>query len=267
MDEGRSRLVALIGTIALHVLVVWWLATSPEAAERILRAVEMDVVDLTPEPEPESEAEPEVEQEPEPEPDPQPEKVRPSKNFTAVAEPEEVTPDEHPPEEASEVPPSPPPVIDFGEQNFASQGAGTGWGMKASHGGSRSGVYRPGSRGGTGTGGGPATKQPTKQPRRDFAPVPLGSLSRHPEAIGRIDTSNYPAEARRQFIEGTVRLEVEIRANGRVRGVRVLSDPGGGLGPHAAAQVRRLRWRPALDRRGQQVDARITYTVRYILDY
>jgi protein TonB len=76
----------------------------------------------------------------------------------------------------------------------------------------------------------------------------------------------YPEEARRQSLEGAVQLLVEVRADGRVRAVRILRDPGGGLGAAAAAQVRRMRFRPALNRQGRPVDARLVYTVRYVLD-
>ena len=63
-----------------------------------------------------------------------------------------------------------------------------------------------------------------------------------------------------------MRLLVEVRASGRVRNVRILTEPGGGLGAAAVAFVRRLRFRPALDQQGRPVDARITYTVRFLLD-
>jgi protein TonB len=256
MEEGRFRLLALVGTVLLHVVVVWWLATSPEAAERLLQAMPMDVVDLTP-PEPEKQPEP-----PPPEPEPEPEPVKQAKRQPAKrAEPEpEPEPEAPPPTDA---PPSPPPVIDFTAANMAAAGSGTGWGMQASNGGSIKGVYRPGERGGTGTGD---TAPAPPPPRPDFSPVPVSSLSRGASPIGTISTRDYPDEARRQYIEGTVRLEVEVRADGTVRNIRVLDEPGGGLGRHAMTQLRRLRWRPALDRQGRPVDSRITYTFRYLLE-
>jgi len=273
MSEGKTRLVALVGTVALHVLVVWWLASSPEAQARILRAMDMDVVDLTPEPEPEPAPEQLAEPEPAPEPEPEPERVRPPRR----ARPDRPTnersqDDDRPPSEDDSEPSEPgepdqppgPRVIDFGEQNFALSGVSTGWGMQSSSGGSRYGVYRPGARGGGGggpsAGGGGLDAGPP-----DFSPVPESQLSRNASLIGRLER-RYPEEARRRLIEGSVRLMVEVRANGRVRGVRVLSDPGGGLAEAAVQEIRRARFRPALDRHGQAADTRIVYTVRYILD-
>lgn len=272
MEEGRTRLIALVGTIALHVLVVWWLASSPEAQERILRAMDMEVVDLAPEPEPP----PEVELPPEPlaEPEPEPEPVidRPQRRVRRDVDPS--TPPDGRPESDDESEPSTDPgepdqpagprIIDFGEQNFALSGASTGWGMRTSAGGSRFGVYRPGARGGGG--GGPSAGGGGLEPGPpDFSPVPDGQLSRTARLIGVLDR-RYPEEARRQMVEGSVRLMVEVRANGRIRNIRTLNDPGGGLATAAVAAIRRARFRPALDRRGQPVDTRIVYTVRYILD-
>jgi periplasmic protein TonB len=279
MNEGRTRGLAFIGTIALHVLVVWWLASSPEQTARILRAVEMDFVELEQPAEerpPPPAAAPEAEPEPEIAAVPEPERVQ-RRRVTKVRQ--DVTPDSRP---ASDDPPSPqqaeepsegpsdqppgPRIIDFGEQSFAAAGTGAGWSMRASEGGSRYGVYRPGVRGGGGGGGGPsAGLGPLTEERPDFSPVPQSQLTRQATLIGRLER-RYPEEARRAQIEGIVRLMVEVRANGRVRQARAISDPGGGLGEAAVEAIRRVRFRPALDREGQPVDTRIVYTVRYILD-
>jgi protein TonB len=263
MNEGRTRAAALAGTVALHVLVVWWLATSPEAAEQILQAMPMDFVDLPDEPPP---TEPEV-AEPEPAPEPEPERVErprrrqaPTEEARTQAAPAEPAAPGSPETPVPDQPPG-PRVIDFGEQNFA-LGGGAGWGMRASAGGSRFGLYRPGSRGG----GGPSANvgaEPSARP--DFSPVPRGALSREAE-LGAPLERRYPEEARRRQVEGAVRLMVEVRANGRVRNVAALDDPGGGLAQAAVEALRRARFRPALDRQGQPVDSRIVYTVRFVLD-
>jgi len=255
VEDGRSRLLPLLGTVAVHVGVVGWLAASPERAARIIDAVSMDVVDLTPEPEAEPEQAVEPEKQPEPEPRRQirqqkrPEKVRPE------PEPEpEVAPDPEPPPA--------PPAFDFGEQSFALPGAGAGFAMSPAAGSSPLGVYVPGRRpsaAATGSGGG------QRSAATGFAPVPAGALGRSAEPLdaGR---PPYPEEARRQYIEGPVRMMVEVRANGTVRNVRVLSDPGGGLAAAAVEHIRRLRFRPAQDRQGRPVDSRLVWTVRYVLD-
>ena len=161
----------------------------------------------------------------------------------------------------SDAPPE-PPSIDFGEQNFAANGAGASWGMAAAHGGSKTGVYRPGSKGGGGTA---RPTPPRPAPRRAFNPVPSGQLSKAPRLASTLP-HHYPDRAKRQFIEGIVILRVEIRSNGTVRNVAVQRDPGGGLGAAAAEEMRRARFTPALDRAGRRVDVIISYRYRYILE-
>jgi TonB family protein len=95
--------------------------------------------------------------------------------------------------------------------------------------------------------------------------VPQTGLSRRAQLESRL-ARRYPDSARRLDIEGVVRLLVEVRSNGTVRNVRVITDPGGGLGEAAVEELRSARFRPALDRRGRAVDTRIVYTVRYVLE-
>ena len=63
----------------------------------------------------------------------------------------------------------------------------------------------------------------------------------------------YTDELRMQRIEGVVALEVEVRADGSVGRVRVVEDPGFGLGPAAIRAIRALRFRPAIDAQGRAV--------------
>jgi protein TonB len=274
VSEGRAKLIPLAGTVLLHVAVVAWLAATPEQRAAVMRAVEMDVVDLTPEPEELQPEQREADQEPPPPPPPEPEQPlqRPVPRAKLPPPPEAPPPqpqEESPPDEPpSQEPSAPPAMLDFGEQNLAAPGSGTGWNMATSEGSASQGLYRRGNpnatSGGSGGGGSPPAA-PAPPPRPDFAPVPSSQLSREPSLVGRIST-DYPPEARRQSIEGAVRLLVEIRANGQVRNVRILSEPGGGLGNAAAEQLRRARFNPARDRNGRPVDTRIIYTVRYLLD-
>jgi protein TonB len=265
MEEGRYRLVAMVGTILLHLAVVWWLATSPERTSRILQAIDMEVVDLTPpEPltEPEPEPEPEALTEPEPEPEPEPVPRRVTKRQPDPEPSDEPPPDETPPDRPPSDEPPQPPSVNFGEQNFVGQGEGASWGMAAANGGSRMGVYRPGSRGGGGGAPPPPTQPP---PRPSWDPAGRGDISRSVQPLNEFRPP-YPQQAQRQFIEGVVMLEVQIRRDGTVRSVRILRDPGGGLGEAAAAAIRQVRFRPALDRQGQPVDVIISYNYRFILE-
>ncbi len=274
MREGKTRLVAFLGTVALHVAVVAWLTASPERAERLLDALEMDLVELREEPDPGPEPlppppEPEVEPAPAPEPDPAPRRER----REPPPEPEEAPPEEEetPPVDEAPAEPGPegpvdeapgPRVLDFGDESFATSGSGATWGMRASRGTSVNAPYRPGVRGGGGGGGGGdgvASRQ------GEFQPVPQSGLSRLARLESRL-ARRYPEEARRLEVEGTVRLLVDVRSNGTVASVRVLSDPGGGLGDSAVAELRDARFSAALDREGRPVDTRVVYTVRYVLE-
>ena len=102
----------------------------------------------------------------------------------------------------------------------------------------------------------PATVKPS--------PVPLYELDSQPTVIGDVRIP-YPEDARSRGIEGTVVLSVLVDETGRVRTVKVLSGPGGGLDQAAAKAVERIRFRPAL-RKGQPVAAQITYRYTFLLD-
>jgi protein TonB len=96
------------------------------------------------------------------------------------------------------------------------------------------------------------------------SPVPLYELDSQPTVIGDVRIP-YPEDARSRGIEGTVVLSVLVDEAGRVRTVKVVSGPGGGLDQAAAKAVERIRFRPAL-RRGQPVAAQITYRYTFLLD-
>jgi protein TonB len=108
--------------------------------------------------------------------------------------------------------------------------------------------------GGTGTGTGRA---PAFRPAAD--------VSRAPEVAEEV-RAEYPEEARREGIQGAVRLLVLIRKDGSVYRVRVLEDPGYGLGEAAREALSRFQFRPALGPDGEAVDYQIYYTYRFVLD-
>ena len=95
----------------------------------------------------------------------------------------------------------------------------------------------------------------------------LKDLSKRPQPkSGQIDSPPYPAEARREGIEGTVVLKVHIKKNGLVSRVRIIKDPGGGLGEIARAAMLKELWTPPLDRTGNPVSTVIIYSYRFVLD-
>jgi protein TonB len=99
----------------------------------------------------------------------------------------------------------------------------------------------------------------------DFSPAAPRELSRKPEVTRQV-VIPYPDEARRKGIEGTVILRVEVRKDGTVRSVRVLKDPGSGLGEAARKAMTRFRFSPARNKRGRPVDYRLVYKYTFVLD-
>lgn len=126
----------------------------------------------------------------------------------------------------------------------AGGGAGTGQGTGIGE-GSGSGIG-PGSGGGTGGG-----------PYRQGSGITAPSLLREVKP-------DYTEEARRRGIEGDVVLEIVVRADGGVTGVKVLQGLGAGLDQRAADAVRQWRFAPAR-RHGQAVDVVVEVAVAFKL--
>lgn len=79
--------------------------------------------------------------------------------------------------------------------------------------------------------------------------------------LPRVD---YPPNALLNEIEGVVRLDVVLGADGVVREVNVLEAPSGELAEAARAALRAARFRAAT-RDGQPVEARFSYRYRFEL--
>lgn len=75
----------------------------------------------------------------------------------------------------------------------------------------------------------------------------------------------YPEEAKRDGIEGTVRLRVMVDMEGSVAGVQVLSGPGHGLDEAAREALMRFRFKPAIVNSAPTMTT-ITYEYKFILD-
>ncbi|MGH9481825.1 MAG: energy transducer TonB, partial [Terriglobales bacterium] len=76
----------------------------------------------------------------------------------------------------------------------------------------------------------------------------------------------YTTEAAAHRIEGEVRLEARLRADGTVEVLRVLNRLGFGLDASAAAAARQLKFRPAR-RHGQLVDWTVVLHIDFRLAY
>ena len=127
-----------------------------------------------------------------------------------------------------------------GSGNGVGSGQGTGIGE-----GTGSGIG-PGSGGGTGGG-----------------PYRPGSGITPPGLIREVKP-DYTEEARRRGVEGDVVLEIVVRADGGVGGVKILQGLGGGLDQRAVEAVRQWRFSPAR-RYGTPVDVLVEVAVEFTL--
>ncbi len=116
------------------------------------------------------------------------------------------------------------------------------------------------ARQGPASAGVPAVPRPRPRPRP--RPVTVKVLPR-PISVPRLP---YPEAARRQGIEGTVKLEVTIGKNGRVLEVRVLRGIGFGLDQVAVRALKMSRFKPALGSDGKPMVYKIRYRYTFRLE-
>ena len=184
------------------------------------------------------------------------------------AEPPPAVPPPAVPPDADEAPEEAPeekPVFDLGDNTFALSGQGAGWNLNRSEGNTKfAGVAKPSQKSVRGSkpkgvaGGIPGGT--------GNAPIPPRDLSRRPQLkSGEARKPQYPHEARKLGIEGRVILRVFIDKNGRVKSVRIVKDPGSGLGHAAKATMLRERWTPPLDKKGRPVPTVITWAYTFDL--
>jgi TonB family protein len=265
-SAGRGSL-ALVLSVAFHVLFAVGMLFLPEQIRKSYDIVDLSVERKQVEKQEEEQPEPEVEPEEE-KPEPDEPKLKPKPKPKPEEEPEPPpapVPDE---EEAPEDAPEAPPVFDLGDNTFAKgDGQGAAWSLNRSEGNTKFAAVAG------------KNQKPVRntKPRTDpdgkpggkggFKPVPSKNLSERPKpANGPIKIPPYPAEARRDGIEGRVLLQVFIDKKGKVYKVRVLKEPGGGLGKVAREYMFKERWKPARDKSGNPVDTIITYTYTFVLE-
>lgn len=99
---------------------------------------------------------------------------------------------------------------------------------------------------------------------RTYAPVPLYQVSKIPKVRG-ICKASYPKAAKDQGITGKVQLEVDIKEDGAIGTVRVLSGLGHGLDEAAVEGIRGCTFEPA-EQNGKAVATRIVYTFTFIIE-
>ncbi len=94
--------------------------------------------------------------------------------------------------------------------------------------------------------------------------VPPGGADTDPVSLGEIKVP-YPEEAKKNEIEGSVRMKVTIDPEGHVTDVAVINGPGYGLNEAALAAMRKFRFKPAM-KGGEAVGTTIVYTYTFLLD-
>jgi TonB family protein len=76
---------------------------------------------------------------------------------------------------------------------------------------------------------------------------------------------NYSGDARNAHVEGTVVLQVVITTDGRAINVKILKDPGNGLGMKAVESVRKWEFKPAVGPDGKPVAVVVPIEVTFRL--
>jgi protein TonB len=94
--------------------------------------------------------------------------------------------------------------------------------------------------------------------------APPGGADVEPVLEGEVKIP-YPEEAKKNEVEGSVRLKVTLSPEGQVTEVAVISGPGYGLNDAAKAALKKFRFRPAL-KGGEPVGYTFIYTYTFLLD-
>lgn len=94
--------------------------------------------------------------------------------------------------------------------------------------------------------------------------APPGGADTEPVMLGEVKIP-YPDEAKKNEIEGSVRLKVTLDPEGLVSAVAVISGPGYGLNEAARDALRKFRFKPAT-KGGENVGYTFVYTYTFLLD-
>jgi protein TonB len=163
-----------------------------------------------------------------------------------------------------------PPVFDLGDNTFAKKGQGAAWSLNRSEGNTK--YAKMADKNQKSVRGTKVKRAPTGVAGATgtdavFKPVPSKDWSKRPSLLKKqSQIPPYPVQAKRDGIEGKVKLQVFIDKTGRVKKVRIISDPGGGLGAAAKKHMQKLKWQPAYNKNGKPVDTIIVYTYTFVLE-
>ena len=94
--------------------------------------------------------------------------------------------------------------------------------------------------------------------------LPPGGADTEPVPLGEIKVP-YPEEAKKNDIEGSVLLNVQVDAAGTVTAVSVIKGPGYGLNEAAREILKKYKFKPAT-KGGEAVGTSLIYTYTFLLD-
>ena len=151
----------------------------------------------------------------------------------------------------------------FGRAGELSAGPPGEFGLGGTGKGTGAGPFGTAEDGG-GSAGTSAMAPPTPPPPKPETPTRPKGPSRPPKVLNWTDPP-YPEQARQQGVEGTVVLQLTVRADGSPSDVRVSRSSGhAALDEAAIAHVRRARFSPAL-KDGKAVPLPMTFRVKFRL--
>jgi protein TonB len=236
-------LVAAIGTMLVHGAMFALVAFAGVHVPRsvVKHEPESQLVEVT-----------EAPPEPPPPPPAQPEPEPPPPPPTAAKAPPTHAPRAAPAPAAASASPlitAPEEAVNFGDSFVVGNASTYGGGKVASGGTAQHGApggVATGVRGGTGR-------------------EPAGDLSRAPTLAGGASWDcPFPLEADEAHIDhAVVGLRVEVAADGGVRRVTAIRDPGNGFGREARHCAERKRWSPGADRTGRPAPGVALVNVRF----
>lgn len=268
--------IAALAALVVHGAAAMAMASVEDDSVLLLSGVvpepEITLVDIEvepvilPDPEPEP-PEPEPEQEPELPPEPAPPEPKIAEQPPAKAA-EPPPPGHEPPPPSTDEPPPPgwadgddAPGMAFqlgevGPEGTAKVDVAQGTGNKPGRVGHGSGKGGGGAEDSTGTGA-----RPPK-------PVSIASIKRRAMPLGNTDliqAKDYPAEARRLGIEGTVKVELIVDTSGKVAKRTLVKKLGHGFDQLAMRYSQKLRFSPAIDTNDRAVSSVVVWTFRFVL--
>jgi protein TonB len=85
-----------------------------------------------------------------------------------------------------------------------------------------------------------------------------------PEVMEKVPPA-YPAAAKNDKIAGVVILQFIVQKDGTISGIQAIQDPDSRLTASAIEAVRQWRFRPALDKDGNAIDALTTVSFNFQL--